>query len=162
MNFEQAYIKSENIEKVISIVERRLNGDLREMKAPIPADIPDSFEAFLASNLKRKIAVSEPSNGWITVVESKEVNDYSMLLAISMELNAKILSFAHYDSVGAWGFVEMVSGNISQNYFSEEDDDIEGCIERIKNENGIKNCVSFFREAVQSKDNTWRIVQVRQ
>ena len=92
----------------------------------------------------------------------REVNDYSMLLAISKELNTKILSFAHYDSVGAWGFVEMVSGNISQNYFSEEDDDIEGCVERIKSENGIKNSVTFFREAVQSKDNTWRIVQVRQ
>ncbi len=161
MNIELSYIRCENIDKVVDLVERRLNGNLREITAQIPEEIPDSYEVYLQNNKKRKVAVSQPKEGWITVVESKEVNDYTMLLAISKELNTDVISLAQYDTVGTWGYVEIHSGNIKNCYFSDEDDAIEELITQIRNKNNITESMTLFREAVQKKEGEWKVIQAR-
>lgn len=162
MNVEQAYIKSIEKERIIEIAKERLNGDLRDMRLCKQVGIPDSYEACLANNLKRKIAISSPKKGWITIIEAKEVNDYAMLLYISKELQTEVLAVLQSDAVGAWGYVEMLSGEVVKSYFSEEDDDIEELLDEKMKEKEIAEPLYMFREVVREKENGWEIVQVCQ
>ena len=108
---------------------------------------------------KRKIAISPEKDGWITIIESKEVNDYTMLIKISKETESKVVAIQQYDSVGAWGYVLINKGEIVDSYFSEEDYDYENMIfEKMKTE-GINNVLLLFREAIQMKDRNWIFVK---
>ena len=159
MNIEQAFVKCNDSNVIKSIVERRLNGDLKELRLKYDVKAGDSFDVFLANDSKRKTAVSADNNGWITIIESKEVNDYSMLLEISKETESDVFAIMQYDSVGAWGFVFISKGEIIENYFSEEDEDYEEMIEEKLKERGIKTILLLFREVVQMKNSDWVIVK---
>lgn len=159
MDVEQAFIKSVDSEKVISIVEERLNGALKELHLNSQMEVPDSYDVILADDVKRKVAVSSPRNGWITIIESKEVNDYTMLFQISKELRTEGLAVIQSDITGSWGFAEFVNGEVINSYFSEEDDDIEDLLEDKLNEKGITGPLYMFREVVRDKGERWKIVQ---
>lgn len=159
MNIEVAYVRKNNNESISEIIERRLCGALEDLRIPDGIDIPDSYEVFLANNEKRKVAVSAPVNGWITVIESKEVNDYAMLFEISKELQTEVIAIVQSGAIGAWGYVKMKSGEVVQSRFSEEDDDIEGLIEDFKTSNGITEPFYLFREAIQRRTDGWLIIQ---
>lgn len=108
MNIEVAYVRKNNNESISEIIERRLCGVLEDPRIPDGVDIPDSYEVFLANNEKRKVAVSAPVNGWITVIESKEVNDYAMLFEISKELQTEVIAIVQMTTR-----VVLVVGNIT-------------------------------------------------
>ena len=112
----------------------------------------------MANEIKRKVAISPEKNGWVTILESKEVNDYSMLIEISKETESCVLAIIQYDSVGAWGYVLIDNGLITENYFSEEDDDYENKIVEIMMKKRIDNNLLLFREIFQSKNEKWIIV----
>lgn len=158
MNVEQAYIKSSEKERVIEIVKKRLNGDLKDIHLNSQIDVPDSYETIIANDIKRKIAISSSINGWITIIESKEVNDYAMLLKISKELQTEVLAVIQSDITGTWGFVEMFKGKIVKSYFSEEDDEIEVLLERKLKQKEICKPLYMFREVVEQRGNGWNIV----
>lgn len=161
MNVELAYIKSDETERVIQIVEERLNGTLKDICLSNQIEVPDSYDLILANDIKRKIAISSSKNGWITIVESKEVNDYALLFYLSKELQTEVISIIQSDVTGAWGFVEMSDGNLNGNYFSEEDDDIEDLIKAKLTEKAISEPLYMFREVVREKGKGWDVVQVR-
>lgn len=92
MNIELAFIKSTENERVVEMVNERLNGRLRDIRLCIQMDVPDSYESILANEEKRKVAISSSKNGWIAIIESKEVNDYAMLLQLSIELETEVLA----------------------------------------------------------------------
>lgn len=161
MNVELAYIKSAETEKIIKIVEERLNGNLKNISLSNRIEVPDSYGLILANDVKRKIAISSSKTGWITIIESKEVNDYALLLQLSKELRTEVVAIIQSDIAGAWGFVEMSEGNMRSSYFSEEDDDIEDLIKRKLSEKTIFEPLYMFREVVREKGNGWNIVQVR-
>jgi len=160
MNIEQAFIKHSEQEKVVEIVEERLNGKLKDEHFFV-MEIPDSYDAILANNKKRKVAVSPSDNGWITVIESKEVNDYTMLMLISKELNTEVVAITQSDVVGAWGYVEINNGQVNRSYFSEDDEDIENLMEQKLKEKNIANILYMFREVVRKKDSGWKIIQLQ-
>ena len=83
MNVEQSFIKSTEKGRIIEIIEERLNGRLKDVRLCYPINVPDSYSAILANDEKRKIAVSSPQNGWVALIESKEVNDYALLFQLS-------------------------------------------------------------------------------
>ena len=161
MNVEQAYIKSIDFESIIRIVEERLNGALKELHLYSKMEVPDSYDTILADDIKRKVAVSAPQNGWMTIIESKEVNDYTMLCQISKELQTEVLAVVQSDITGSWGFVEFSNGEVINSYFSEEDDNIEDLLEKKLNEKDILGPLYMFREVVREKGNGWNIVQKR-
>lgn len=158
MNIEQAFIKHSEQEKVVEIVEERLNGKLKDEHFLV-MEIPDSYDTILANDSKRKVAVSPSDNGWITVIESKEVNDYIML--ISKKLNTEIVAIVQSDAVGAWGYVEIKNGQVNKSYFSEDDEDIENLMEQKLQEKSIANILYMFREVVRKKDSGWKIIQLQ-
>ena len=161
MNIEQAYIKSIETGRVVEIIRERLNGRLKDRHLHVSIEVPDSYDTILANDVKRKIAISSPQNGWIAVVESKEVNDYTMLLQLSKELKVQVLAVVQSDITGAWGFVEMLEGTVIESYFSEEDDDIEELLDSKLEQKGIGIPFFMFREVVREKGNRWDIVQTK-
>ena len=120
----------------------------------------DSYDAILANEVKRKVAISSPRNGWIAIIESKEVNDYAMLLQLSKKFQTEVLAILQSDVAGAWGYVEMFKGKVIKNYFSEEDDEIEDLIDEKMNEKGIDIPIYMFREVIREKGEGWDIVQI--
>lgn len=159
MNIEQAFIHFDNPNIVKSIVERRLNGDLKELKYNYNTELNDSYDVFLKNDNKRKIAISPEKDGWITIIESKEVNDYTMLIEISKETESEVVAIQQYDSVGAWGYVLINKGEIVDSYFSEDDYDYENMIFDKMKTKGINNVLLLFREVIQLKDENWMFVK---
>ncbi len=160
MNIEIAFIKNTENERVVEMINERLNGYLRDIRLCIQMDVPDSYESILANEGKRKVAISSSKNGWIAIIESKEVNDYAMLLQLSIELETEVLAIIQSDITGAWGYVEMFEGKVIRDYFSEEDDNIEDLLDEKMNEKGIDIPLYMFREVVREKGKGWDIVQI--
>lgn len=160
MNIEQAFIKSVDIGRVVGIVNERLNGSLKNISLCNEMDVPDSYDEMLANNIKRKVAISSSRNGWVAIVESKEVNDYAMLFQLSKDLQTEVLAVIQSDITGAWGYVEIIGGKVVKSYFSEEDDDIEGLLDNKLNEKEICIPLYMFREVVRERGSGWNIVQV--
>ncbi len=160
MNIELAFIKSVEYGKVVELVNERLNGSLRDIRFCSQMDVPDSYDAILANDVKRKVAISSSRNGWIAIIESKEVNDYAMLLQLSKEIQTEVLAILQSDVAGAWGYVEMFEGKVIKTYFSEEDDEIEDLIDEKMNEKRIDIPIYMFREVIREKGKGWDIVQI--
>ena len=160
MNIELAFIKSTENERVVEMVNERLNGRLRDIRLCIQMDVPDSYESILANEEKRKVAISSSKNGWIAIIESKEVNDYAMLLQLSIELETEVLAIIQSDVTGEWGYVEMFEGKVIRDYFSEEDDNIEDLLDEKMNEKGIDIPLYMVRKVVREKGKGWDIVQI--
>lgn len=160
MNIELAFMKSVENGRVVEMVNERLNGSLRDIRLCSQIDVPDSYDAILANDAKRKVAISSSRNGWIAIIESKEVNDYAMLLQLSKEFQTEVLAVLQSDVTGAWGYVEMFEGKVVKNYFSEEDDEIEDLLEEKLDEKEICIPLYMFREVVRERGNGWDIVQI--
>lgn len=158
MNVEQAYIKCNDTKKVITIVKQRLSGKLPNITLDGHLNDFDSYNTMLADNLKRKVALSVSKNGWITMIESKEVNDNALLLYISKELNTDVLSVVQSDITGTWGVIEMSKGMVISSYLSEEDEEIEDLIIGKLEEHSIDEPIYMFREVVKNVD--WTIIQI--
>ena len=92
MNVEQSYVKTNKRESIVQIVERRLNTDPEDIKLGMELDFLNSYKSILATDKKRKVAISNTSNKWLSILESKEVNDYYMLMMISEELHAEVIA----------------------------------------------------------------------
>ena len=159
MNIEQAFVKCNEMERVVEIIKERLNGRLKDIHLCDPIDVLDSYDTILANDIKRKIAVSSSKGGWTAIIESKEVNDYAMLMQLSKELQTEVLAVFQYDVMGAWGYVEMVEGKVMESYFSEEDDEIEDLLDSKLNQKKICQPLYMFREVVKERGNGWEIVQ---
>ena len=155
MNVEQSYVKTNKRESIVQIVERRLNTDPEDIKLGMELDFLNSYKSILATDKKRKVAISNTSNKWLSILESKEVNDYYMLM-ISEELHAEVIAIIQSDVTGSWGFIEIANGKIQNTYFSEEDDEIEDLIEKKLDEKGINQRICMFREVV--RDKKWVVV----
>ena len=156
MNVEQSYVKTNKRESIVQIVERRLNTDPEDIELGMELDFLNSYKSILATDKKRKVAISNISNGWLSILESKEVNDYYMLMMISEELHTEVIAIIQSDVTGSWGFIEIANGKIQNTYFSEEDDEIEDLIEKKLDEKGINQRICMFREVV--RDKKWAVV----
>ena len=159
MNIEQAYIKSIENERVVEITKKRLNGEIKDICLKNQIGELDSYNVFLENDIKRKIAISSPRKGWITIIESKEINDYTLLLQISKDLQTEVFAIIQSDAVGAWGFVEILKGEVVKSYYSEDDDEIENLIGQKLEEKEIIEPFHMFREVVKEKGKGWEIVQ---
>ena len=158
MNIEQAYIKCNDIEKAIAIVKQRLSGKLPDIAFDKQLSDFDSYNTMLTDNSKRKVALSISKNGYITIIESKEVNDNALLLYMSKELNTDVLTVIQSDITGTWGFIEMSKGMVIRSYLSEDDDEIEDFINSKLEEHSIGEPLYMFREVVKNVD--WNIIKV--
>lgn len=159
MNIEQAFIKSVKVERVVELVRERLSGSLKDIRLRNQMSVPDSYEIILANEAKRKVAISYSCEGWISIIESKEVNDYAMLVELSRDLKTEVFAVLQSDIIGAWGYVEISEGEIIKSYFSEENDEIEDLLDDKLRQKRIRMPLYMFREVVKERGNGWNIAQ---
>ena len=156
MNIEQAYIKSEKSEEIINKIKERINSVCDSKGIQLEVGIPNSYDALIANDKKRKVAVSNCIGGWISIIESKEVNDYRMLMDISKILSTQVIAIVLSDVSGLCGYVEFNNGIINDSYFSDSEDSIEECIKNELTKKEIKTPIYMFREIVKHKE--WTIL----
>lgn len=81
LNVENLFVKCDEQRKVADIVEYHW----RNSSQPAQPDwgLPSSYMPLLAAETKRKIAISPPKEGWIALIESKEVIDFALAKVLS-------------------------------------------------------------------------------
>lgn len=155
MNVEMSFVKTENREEVLLQVATRLNQPPDPHGRQPDWGLPSSYDAILAHEEKRKIAVSPLQNGWVGLIESKEVVDFAFMQLLGDRLRADVIVIQLYDVVGACGHVLYRHGAICEQYFSEEDDDPFNNIRNFIKRVGIPFDLMSFREAVQARSSGW-------
>ena len=156
MNIEQAFIKSQTSDEIVEHISVRHNAP-PEPGVKLDMELPSSYDSIIAKDIKRKTAISKSVNGWVSILESKEVNDYKMLLDISKNLRTEVVSIVCSDVIGACGFAEFKNGEIIDSHYYEDIDDIEGLLEGVMESKGIQIPLSLFREVATYKANKWTI-----
>lgn len=157
LNVENLFVKCDDQAKVVSLVETLW----RNPSQPAQQDwgLPSSFEPLLAKEPKRKVAISPPQNGWIALVESKEVVDFALASALSEKLEASVLAIQLSEAAGAAGFASAVRGQVLESQFNEEDDGPLVTVRDALKKYKVPFDATLFREAVQKVSEGWKVVQ---
>lgn len=158
MNVEQAFIKTDNLKAIKDEVFKRLSSIPDKKGVQPDVGLPSSYDSILINEPKRKIAISEVTNEWVSILESKEVNDYKMLLDISKELNAEVIAIVLSDITASCGFAEIKNGNVIDSFFSEDEEDFEGIVKNKLSNKGIEIPICMFREVASRKISGWEIL----
>ena len=121
--------------------------------------LPSSYEPLLAKESKRKIVISPPKEGWIALIESKEVVDFGMAKVLSEKLDAAVLVIQLSEASGATGYASSVRGEMLESHFNEEDDDPLASIREVLKKYNIPFDATLFREAVQKTSEGWLVIK---
>ncbi len=164
MNLEQSFIYSNDLTFILSQIPLIVSEKFSNQKL-LELVVPNSKELIL-QNKKRKIAVSNPINNWISIVESGVYNDYELLLKLSEVCSTKILGINIYSSCDEMGFVVFDKGNILRqeqidfNNIFDKYDNVEEYIWEILQKNDVpKNFwMKYFKDVV--KDKGWNILLI--
>lgn len=157
INVENMFVKCDSQSLVVEIIESHWYN----LAQPPQPDwgLPSSFESLLAHEHKRKIAVSPPYNGWVALIESKEVVDFALATLLSQKLQTHVLVVQLYESSGAAGYGWFTRGHLRESYFSEDDHDPLQTVRDVLNKHEILMDVTLFRSTVQYAVKGWRIIQ---
>lgn len=157
LNVENLFVKCDDQAKVAELVETHW----RNPSPPTQPDwgLPSSFEPLLAKEARRKLAISPPRDGWVALVESKEVVDFSLANALSEKLDTTVLAIQIAEASGAAGYASVIRGQVLESSFNEEDDDplatVRGALKKYK----VPFDATLFREAVQKISDGWSVKQ---
>jgi len=157
LNVENLFVKCDDQTKVAALVDAHW----QTPSPPAQPDwgLPSSFEPLLAKEPKRKVAISPPRDGWVALVESKEVVDFSLANALSEKLDTTVLAIQVAEASGAAGYASVVGGQVLESSFNEEDDDplatVRGALRKYK----VPYDAILFREAVQNTSEGWSVKQ---
>lgn len=157
LNVENLFVKCDNQAKVAELIETYW----RNPSQPAQPDwgLPSSFEPLLARESKRKVAISPARDGWVALVESKEVVDFALANALSETLDTTVLAIQLSESSGAVGYVSAARGHVLESQFNEEDDNPLLSVRSILREYKVPFDATLFREAVQRISEGWSVKQ---
>lgn len=158
MNVEMSCVRATERKEVLGIVESRIRGQPDSAGKQPDWGLPSSYDTLLASDKKRRVAVSPLRDGWIALVESKEVLDFSLLQNISSVLKTDVVAIQVSDIVGACGYALCNEGTLREKYFSELDEEPLATARTFLQQKGIPFDVLTFREAIQLRGEGWTIV----
>lgn len=157
LNVENLFVKCGDQAKLSDLIEAHWSSS----SPPAQPDwgVPSSFESLLAKEAKRKIAISPPREGWIALVESKEVIDFALASALSQELDTTVLAVQLAESIGAAGYSLAVRGQVLESRFDEESENplatVRDALERYK----VPFDAILFREAARKMSEGWSVKQ---
>lgn len=164
MQIEQAYVKFDNREKLIDSVKSILANENDVLD--IDMETPNCFDLSLINDSKRKIGVSDLNGGWISILESSEFNDYTLLLTLSDKLGVTVVAVSYSDIIGGWGYAEFTGGTVSESFFSDEEDneeiDFDGLYDSVNGklaDYGIDIPIYTFREIANTKKSGWVLLK---
>lgn len=157
LNVENLFVKCDDHTKVAAIIDAHWGNP--SPSAQPDWGLPSSFETLLAKETKRKIALSSPRDGWVALVESKEVVDFSLASALSEQLDTTVLVIQIAEASGAAGYASVFRGQVLESSFNWEDDDplatVRGALKTYK----VPYDATLFREAVQKASEGWSVKQ---
>lgn len=159
INIENLFVKCDNQAKVADLVDDYLQNPT----LPTQPDwgLPSSFALLLANEPKRKIAVSPPLDGWIALIESKDVVDFALANALSEKMETCVLVIQLSEASGAAGCASVVRGKMLESQFNEEDADPLATVRGALKKHKIPFDTTLFREAVQRVSEGWIVKQKR-
>lgn len=147
MNVENLFIQSGDQQSVIAIVGDYLAGEINA-EQPNWA-LPSSHEPLLARETKRKVAISPLRDGWIAVIESKEVVDFGMAKAIADHLQGMAVIVQSSDVTGTLGTLIYANGQVLESHLDEEAVDPMNDARAFLRKYGIPFDLMMFREVVR-------------
>jgi hypothetical protein len=134
---------------------------LRNSSPPPQPDwgLPSSFEPLLAKESKRKVAISPSRDGWIALIEAKEVVDFALAKTLSEELDTAVLIIQVSEVTGGAGYASAIRGQVLESVFNQEDDDPLASARNALTKYKVPFDAILFREAVQKTSEGWSIKQ---
>jgi len=156
MNVENLFlfVGLEDQSQVVEHVRESLVGH-----APQPEwRLPSSFSTLLQNDKKRKVGVSSVKNGWVQLVESKEVVDFGMAKNLADGFAGKALVLQLSDVTGKFGFLLYSGGSVEDWHFGSESQDILASARALLKKIGVPFDVAMFREVVGRRSDGWQIV----
>jgi hypothetical protein len=157
LNIENLFVKCDDQAMVAALIERHWR-DPSQLAQP-DWGLPSSFEPLLAKETRRKVAISPPQDGWIAVVESKEVVDFALASALSEKLGTSVLAIQLSEATGAAGYASASRGQVSESHFNNEDDDPVATVRQALMKYKVPFDATLFREAVQRISQGWSVTQ---
>ncbi len=157
-NVENLFVKCDEQTRVAELIEAHW----RNPSQPAQPDwgLPSSFVPLLAKEPKRKIAISPARDGWLALIESKEVVDFALANALSEKLGTSVLAIQLSEASGASGYASVVRGQVQESQFYAEDDDPLLTVRKALKKYKVPFDATLFREAVQRVSEGWSVKQV--
>jgi hypothetical protein len=159
VNIEGFFLRTNMFDEICAIILQRLNSADDPAGAQPEWGLESSYDAFIAGNHKRKIAISKPVSGWVAGIESKEVVDFALLQHIGLSLAVDVIVYQISDSTGGCGHAVFSDGHVVETHFNDEASDPLAETRAIIRDFGIPFDVVMFREIAQAKSGNWRIMQ---
>ena len=159
MNIEMFFVQTGNRDAVIRCVQDRLGG-----QPDTPGKQPDwglesSYDALLAREPKRKVAISPIQSGWVAGIESKEVLDFEMLQKMSARLSCEVVACQLASVVDSCGYARCFNGELVEKKWSEDDPDPLGTLRDYLGGRSVPFDLLTFREVIQMPGAGWQILE---
>ncbi len=156
-NIENLFVKCDNQAKVADLVEMYWQNPSQSVQPDW--GLPSSFEPLLAKEAKRKVAISPAREGWVALVESKEVVDFALAKALSEKLDTTVLAIQLSEASGAAGYASAMCGQVLESVFNAEDDDPLASVRDALKKYKVPFDATLFRETVQKISEGWSVKQ---
>ncbi len=154
LNVENLFVKDDDPKKACAVVRAYWSQDGTQQP---DWGIPSSYDQLLRNNPKRKLAVSAARDGWIALVESKEVVDFGMAKALSEQLNTAVLAIQVSEATGAAGYASAVGGKLLESSFRDDDDNPLESVRNVMRKYRVPFDPIMFRKAAQNAPEGWTI-----
>ena len=161
MNVEMFFVKSEDRDALVALIAERLTSPADPLGEQPDWGMESSYDALLARERKRKVAVSPVESSWIAAVESKEVLDFAMLEGISQRLGCEVIACQLANITDSCGYARCYSGRLLEKKWVENAPDPLGTLRAYLREHSVPYDFLTFREAVQLRNAGWEILPQR-
>lgn len=157
MNIENLFVKGGSQASVAEVVARCLANRIEQPDW----DLPSSFSPLLVGDPKRKVAISPENDGWIAIIESKEVVDFGMAKLLADELGGVAVVVQVSDAIGAMGNLVYRDGRVAVCSFDEDSSDPLNDGRSVLRQELIPFDLLMFREVVRMVSNGWLVKRRR-
>lgn len=155
MNVENLFVNGGGQSAVANLVAQCLASPVEQPDW----ELPSSYSPILVADPKRKVAISPETDGWIAIIESKEVVDFGMAKRLADELGGKAVIVQISDAIGALGKLIYQSGQVTVSSFDEYANDPLNDARSVLKDQKIPFDVFMFREVVRMVSNGWLVKQ---
>lgn len=158
MNVEMFFVRTMDRDGLLRCVEERLRSPADQPNAQPDWGLESSYDVLVAADPKRKVAVSPVVDGWVAVVESKEVLDFRLLQGISAQLSAEVLACQLGEVTDSFCYARCIAGKVVEHSVRADLPDAFAAARHLLRQHSIPHDIVTFREAVQLRSTGWQIL----
>jgi hypothetical protein len=158
MNVEMFFVRTSDRQALKNCIEERLRRQPDSRGEQPDWGLESSYDVLLATEPKRKIAVSPVQNGWVAAIESKEVLDFALLQQISQGLSCEVVACQVASIVDSCGYARCSSGVLVERNRLENEADPLGTVRAYLHSRSVPFDLLGFREAAQLQNAGWELL----